>query len=177
MRSSIIPETVGNRIATVAAEIAAQLPEGQKPDLVILPVGGGGLAAGITRYFEDDLDDSAFLFAEPAGAPSLAESLKAGKRLKLPKVDNFVDGASVAEIGAVNFDLLKHFNAGQVITPPENAICVTISEILTTEGIVLEPAGALALTALIAFSRGIGRVSGIGLLVLYSCYVVWLLAG
>ena len=134
--------------ATVAAEIAAQLPEGQKPDLVILPVGGGGLAAGITRYFEDDLDDSAFLFAEPAGAPSLAESLKAGKRLKLPKVDNFVDGASVAEIGAVNFDLLKHFNAGQVITPPENAICVTISEILTTEGIVLEPAGALALTAL-----------------------------
>jgi threonine dehydratase len=134
--------------ATVAAEIAAQLPEGETPDRVILPVGGGGLAAGITRYFEDRLPDEAFLFAEPAGAPSLAESLKAGRRLKLPKVDNFVDGAAVAEIGALNFDLLKHFPADAVVTPPENAICVTIGEMLNTEGIVLEPAGALALTAL-----------------------------
>ncbi|MAY60754.1 MAG: threonine dehydratase [Rhizobiales bacterium] len=134
--------------ATVACEIAAQLPEGETPDLVVLPVGGGGLAAGITRYFEETLDDGAFLFAEPAGAPSLAESLKAGKRLKLPRVDNFVDGAAVAQIGALNFDLLKHFPPDQVLTPPENAICVTIGEILNTEGIVLEPAGALALTAL-----------------------------
>lgn len=139
--------------ATVAAEIAAQLPEGEAPDLVVLPVGGGGLAAGITRYFEDSLDDRTFLFAEPEGAPSLAESLKAQERLKLPRVDNFVDGAAVAQIGALNFDLLKHFSADQVLTPPENAICVTISEILNTEGIVLEPAGALALTAIETLPR------------------------
>lgn len=139
--------------ATVASEIEAQLPEGETPDLVILPVGGGGLSAGVTRYFRDRLPDNAFLFTEPAGAPSLAASLKAGRRVKLDKIDNFVDGAAVAEIGALNFDMLKHFPPTSVMAMPENAICVTITEMLNTEGIVLEPAGALALTTLESLPR------------------------
>ncbi|WFR96653.1 threonine ammonia-lyase IlvA [Rhizobium tumorigenes] len=139
--------------ATVAAEIAAQLPEGVLPDLVVMPVGGGGLAAGITGYFSDVLPPSAFRFVEPAGAPSLRRSVEAGSLLTLPKVDNFVDGAAVARIGDLNFEALRGFPADQVMLMPENAICVTIIDMLNVEGVVLEPAGALAITALEAMDR------------------------
>ncbi len=134
--------------ATVAAEVMLQLPDGTVPDLVILPVGGGGLASGMTGYLKDVVATSAFLFAEPSGAPSLRQSLEAGALLTLPKVDNFVDGAAVARIGDLNFQALKHFLPQQVQLVPENAICVTIGEMLNLEGVVLEPAGALSITAL-----------------------------
>ncbi|MDF2371769.1 MAG: threonine ammonia-lyase IlvA [Rhizobiaceae bacterium] len=134
--------------ATVASEIVAQLPKGIHADLMIIPVGGGGLSAGMTTYLRDQYSSQAFLFCEPAGAPSLKESLKAGHRIKLKQVDNFVDGAAVAEIGEQNFEALKQFGADQVMLIAENAVCVTISELLNIEGIVLEPAGALAIAAL-----------------------------
>jgi threonine dehydratase len=134
--------------ATVAAEIRAQLPEGVRPDLVIMPVGGGGLSSGMTGYLRADLGEEAFLMVEPAGAPSLKQSLEAGRAVTLSKVDNFVDGAAVARIGDLNFEELKHFPSTQVMAVPENAICVTITEMLNIEGVVLEPAGALSLTAL-----------------------------
>ncbi|WP_420409566.1 threonine ammonia-lyase IlvA [Hoeflea sp.] len=134
--------------ATVAAEIGRQLPEGEEPDLVVLPVGGGGLSAGMARYLEGRIANDRFLLTEPSGAPSLKESLSRGERLKLERIDNFVDGAAVAQIGARNFGILTRFAASQVLLVPENAICVTMTEILNTEGIVLEPAGALSLAAL-----------------------------
>ncbi|MEP3436445.1 MAG: threonine ammonia-lyase IlvA [Hoeflea sp.] len=134
--------------ATVAAEIATQLPDGETPDLIVLPVGGGGLSAGLARYFEGLIDNDRFLLSEPEGAPSLRQSLAAGHRVKLAKIDNFVDGAAVAEIGVRNFEILKRFRADQVQIVPENAICLTMTTILNTEGIVLEPAGALSLTVL-----------------------------
>jgi threonine dehydratase len=136
--------------ATVAAEIAAQLPEAVVPDLVVMPVGGGGLAAGITGYFRDTLAPEAFRFVEPAGAPSLRRSIEAGQVVTLPKVDNFVDGAAVARIGDLNFAALKGFSAEQVLLMAENAICVTIIDMLNVEGVVLEPAGALSITAIAA---------------------------
>ncbi|KAA0689535.1 threonine ammonia-lyase [Neorhizobium sp. P12A] len=139
--------------ATVAAEIIEQLPEGVLPDLVVMPVGGGGLAAGITGYFDGILPPQAFAFSEPAGAPSLRRSIEAGGVVTLPKVDNFVDGAAVARIGDLNFAALKRFSAEQVMLIPENAICVTITDMLNVEGVVLEPAGALSLTAIADMSR------------------------
>ncbi|MQB43274.1 threonine ammonia-lyase [Rhizobium sp. ICMP 5592] len=134
--------------ATVADEIAEQLPDGVLPDHIILPVGGGGLAAGITGYFADRLGKETFVFAEPAGAPSLRRSIEAGQVVTLTKVDNFVDGAAVGRIGDLNFAALKGFAAEQVRLIEENAICVTITDMLNVEGVVLEPAGALAITAL-----------------------------
>ena len=139
--------------ATVAWEIDAQLPDGLKADLVIMPVGGGGLAAGVTRYLAETDATPQIAFAEPSGAPSLKLSLSSGKRQKLGKVDNFVDGAAVAEIGKENFRLLKHFDEAQVRLIPENRLCATMIELLNVEGIVLEPAGALAIDALKEFSR------------------------
>jgi len=139
--------------ATVAAEIAEQLPDGVMADRILLPVGGGGLAAGITSYFADQLAREAFIFAEPAGAPSLRRSIEAGQLVTLTKVDNFVDGAAVGRIGDLNFAALKGFAAEQVKLIDENAICVTIADMLNVEGVVLEPAGALAITALETLDR------------------------
>ncbi|WP_421925607.1 threonine ammonia-lyase IlvA [Neoaquamicrobium sediminum] len=139
--------------ATVAHEIAAQMPEGVEPALMVLPVGGGGLSAGVTRYYAERGATPRFAFAEPLGAPSLKRSLGAGRRVKLEAVDNFVDGAAVAEIGKENFRLLKGFDEAQVRLVPENRLCATMIEMLNIEGIVLEPAGALAIDALKDFSR------------------------
>ena len=153
--------------ATVAAEIMKGLPDGQAPDLIVLPVGGGGLSAGITGYLAGEVPDERFLFVEPTGAPSLKRSLEAGDIVTLPKVDNFVDGAAVARIGDLNHAALSHFSADQVMTIPENAICVTIIDMLNVEGVVLEPAGALSLAALdllgpekLAGKRVVAVVSG-----------------
>ncbi len=139
--------------ATVAYEIADQMPGARMPDIVMLPVGGGGLAAGVTHYFADQGREARFVFCEPAGAPSLRESLAAGKRLKLAKVDNFVDGAAVAEIGREPLRHLKDFPADTVRLIPENRLCATMIEMLNVEGVVLEPAGALAIDALKDFSK------------------------
>ena len=139
--------------ATVAAEIMSQLPDDAVPDLVVMPVGGGGLSAGMTGYLDGIVRDGNFLFVEPAGAPSLQRSLEAGRIVTLPKVDNFVDGAAVARIGELNFKALGKFDSSQVRLLPENAICVTMIDMLNVEGVVLEPAGALSIAALDRMGR------------------------
>ena len=139
--------------ATVAAEIMDQLPEGTKPDIVVMPVGGGGLSAGLSGFLAGTVCKENFVFCEPEGAPSLKKSLERGEPVTLTKVDNFVDGAAVARIGDLNFKALKDFPAEQVLLIPENAICVTIIEMLNLEGVVLEPAGALAIAALEKLGR------------------------
>jgi threonine dehydratase len=134
--------------ATVALEIVAQLPSDLTVDRMIIPVGGGGLAAGLSRYL-DDLDwKTEFTFVEPVGAPSLRTSLATGKREKLARVDNFVDGAAVAEIGEEPFKQLSKFSPEDVRLIPENRLCATIVEMLNVEGVVLEPAGALSIDVL-----------------------------
>ncbi|KAA3504404.1 MULTISPECIES: threonine ammonia-lyase [Rhizobium/Agrobacterium group] len=139
--------------ATVAAEIIDQLPEGTKPDIVVMPVGGGGLSAGLTGFLAGTVQKDNFVFCEPEGAPSLKRSLERGEPVTLNKIDNFVDGAAVARIGDLNFTALKNFPAEQVSLIPENAICVTIIEMLNLEGVVLEPAGAMGIAALEKLGR------------------------
>jgi len=139
--------------ATVAAEVMAQLPDDAVPNLVIMPVGGGGLSAGMTGYLDGIVSDENFLMVEPSGAPSLKRSLENGRIVTLPKVDNFVDGAAVARIGEMNFERLSKFDSAQVMLVPENAICVTMIDMLNVEGVVLEPAGALSIAALDRIGR------------------------
>lgn len=134
--------------ATVGKEILEQSPEGQEWDRLILPVGGGGLAAGVTRYFEEVGVETQFSLVEPDKAPSLYESLQAGERVRLDRVDNFVDGAAVAQIGQENFKHLSGFSPDEVILAPTDGVCSTMIDMLNVEGVVLEPAGALAVDAL-----------------------------
>lgn len=139
--------------ATVALELADQMGDRLDGALVMLPVGGGGLAAGVSGFLQDFGADVRFAFAEPAGAASLHESLAANKRVKLSRVDNFVDGAAVAEVGRLPFKHLKRFSAQDVHVIPENRLCSTMTEMLNIEGVVLEPAGALTIDALKDFTR------------------------
>lgn len=130
--------------ATVAEELLAQL--GRQPDHVLLPVGGGGLSAGVRRFLGTGPE---YTFVEPLGGGSLQAALGAGRPVTLDKVDTFVDGAAVACIGQRTFALLKDVAPNRVILAPEDRICTTILEMLNVEGIVLEPAGALAVDALV----------------------------
>ncbi len=139
--------------ATVALEIVEQMPDGRTPDMIVLPVGGGGLAGGVTRYFRELGRDARYVFCEPQGAPSLRDSLVDGRRVKLGRVDNFVDGAAVAEIGREPFRHLKDFSSDAVRLIPENRLCATMIEMLNVEGVVLEPAGALTIDALKDFPK------------------------
>ncbi len=131
--------------ATIASEIISELP---KFDHIFMPVGGGGLSAGLTQYFKAARLSPKYHFVEPQGASSLQESLRSGEAKPLPRVDSFVDGAAVAQIGARNFEYLRGFSPDDVIAVPENRLCQTMVELLNIEGIVVEPAGALAIDAM-----------------------------
>ncbi len=132
--------------ASVAVEMLTQMPV--PPDLVVLPVGGGGLSAGMLGYFRAKGVVPEIRYVEPAGGASLSAALAAGRPVTLETLDSFVDGAAVARIGDRTFEILRQVPPQHVLRVPENRICVTIQEMLNTEGIVLEPAGALSIDAL-----------------------------
>jgi len=129
--------------ASVAVEIEAAMETA--PDMIVLPVGGGGLSAGVTRYFGEAMDCR---YVEPTGGASLTAALAVGAPTKLTHVDTFVDGAAVAQVGHHTFEVLKDVDPAHVLLAPENRICGTMLRLLNVEGIVLEPAGALVLDAL-----------------------------
>ncbi|OJJ13113.1 threonine dehydratase [Alphaproteobacteria bacterium AO1-B] len=141
-------ETIILGQATVGKEIAEQTPEDTNWDRLILPVGGGGLSAGVSHYFSEKGLTAKFSLVEPENAPSLYNSLQANERVRLDWVDNFVDGAAVAQIGTENFKQLLNFAPEDVILAPTDGVCATMIDMLNIEGIVLEPAGALAIDAL-----------------------------
>ncbi len=132
--------------ASVAVEMLEQL--GRAPDLVVLPVGGGGLASGVTAYLRHEAPETAFRFVEPQGGASLTAAIAAGEPVTLPRVNSFVDGAAVARIGSQTFAMLDDVAPEHVLLAPEDRICGTMLDMLNVEGIVLEPAGALSVDAL-----------------------------
>ena len=132
--------------ASVAVEMQAQMRA--PPDLLVLPVGGGGLAAGMSAYLRAEGALPDMRLVEPAGGASLTAALAAGRPVTLDALDTFVDGAAVARVGAKPFELLRQVPQAHVLRVPENRVCVTLTEMLNVEGIVLEPAGALSVDAL-----------------------------
>ena len=132
--------------ATVALELLEQLPA--PPDILVVPVGGGGLSAGSVGVAAVLAPATRLRLVEPAGAPSLRRALEAGGLVTLPALDNFVDGAAVARIGDLTFAGLRGFAPADVVLAPEDRLCATMLEMLNVEGLVLEPAGALAIDAL-----------------------------
>lgn len=132
--------------ASVAVEIIDQL--GRAPDMVVLPVGGGGLASGVTGFLKATAPETAFRFVEPLGGASLTAALEQRGPVTLGKVNSFVDGAAVARLGACTYEMLKWVDPADVLLAPEDRICVTMLDMLNVEGIVLEPAGALSVDVL-----------------------------
>ena len=175
------PRTAAGQ-GTSAVEIVEQL--GRVPDVVVLPVGGGGCLAGIATYLRSKSDDVAIIGVEPHGAASLSAALVAGGPVTLDAIDPFVDGAAVKRIGALGHRVLASMGATVadhpevrrqvarqggtshvpvlsvddriVVTPgtthithvDEGAICSEMLDLYQNEGIIAEPAGALAVTGL-----------------------------
>ncbi len=130
---------------TIGREILNQTPA--RLDYVFVPIGGGGLASGLGSYFKQMSPETKVIGVEPAGAPCMKEAIKNGGPIKLEKIDTFVDGAAVQMAGSMTYDVCKTVLDDSVVMP-EGAICSTIIQMYNKSAIVVEPAGALAATAL-----------------------------
>lgn len=131
--------------ATVGLEI---LEQSQQPiDYVFVPVGGGGLASGLSSVFKLLSPKTKIIGVEPAGAPSMKKSLEKNKNVILKSIDKFVDGAAVQQVGELTYKICRE-NLSDMITVPEGKVCQTILEMYNKEAIVVEPAGALTISAL-----------------------------
>ncbi len=135
---------------TVAAEILAQLTGlGQELDTLVVPVGGGGLMAGVASYLADMSPRTAVVGVEPRGAASLAAALDHGGPVTLETIDPFVDGAAVKRIGQYPFEVIER-NQGRthLLAVDEGAVCTEMLALYQNEGIIAEPAGALSVAGL-----------------------------
>ncbi len=133
---------------TIAVELLDQL--NAEPDLVVVPVGGGGCIAGITTYLAERTNNTAVLGVEPAGAAAMMAALAAGEPVTLDHVDQFVDGAAVRRAGKLTYAALAA--AGDMVsitTVDEGAVCTAMLDLYQHEGIIAEPAGALSVAGLL----------------------------
>jgi len=134
------PRTIAGQ-GTLAREIVDQL--GREPELVVVPVGGGGLLAGCLTWLAHYSPSTRVVGAEPSGAACLAAALEAGRPVELDTVDTFVDGAAVRRTGDVTFAVAQRFGP-PMVRVPEGAICTEMLALYQTDGIIAEPAGALS---------------------------------
>lgn len=130
---------------TLAMELLKDAKE--KIDYIFVPVGGGGLASGVISVFKELSPDTKIIGVEPEGAPSLKVSIKNGTNTELKTIDKFVDGAAVKKMGDLTFDICKNY-IDDVITVPEGKVCSTLLKLYNEKAIVVEPAGALSVSAL-----------------------------
>ena len=114
---------------------------------LVMAVGGGGLSAGVGSVFAQLSPKTILTGVEPAGAPAMYNSLKAGEVRTLDKIDSFVDGAAVRRVGERNFPIVQA-TMKEVLLVPEGLVCQTMLDLYNEDGLVVEPAGSLAVAAL-----------------------------
>lgn len=138
------PDTIAGQ-GTVAAEIVDQF--GYAPDALVVPVGGGGMISGCLTWLAERHPETRVIGAEPAEAASMAAALAVGHPVDLAEIDTFVDGAAVRRVGELTHSIVaKH--SPELLQVPTGRICSEMLALYQTEGIVSEPAGALAAAAL-----------------------------
>ena len=133
------PRTIAGQ-GTVAVDLTAQCGD---IDTVVVPVGGGGLIAGIALWLRAERPQIRIVGAEPQGAASMRAALEVGHPVALSSVDTFVDGAAVGRVGELTFPLVRDL-VDDVVAVPEGAVCTEMLDLYQSEGIIAEPAGALA---------------------------------
>lgn len=116
-------------------------------DYVFIPIGGGGLAAGLSEVFKHLSPNTKIIGVEPQGAPSMKTAIANGKNTPLETIDKFVDGAAVKQVGNITFEICSK-NLEEIILVPEGKVCTTILRLYNEEAMVVEPAGALTIAAL-----------------------------
>ncbi len=129
---------------TVGVEILEEL---SKVDYLFVPVGGGGLSAGVGAFFKSFSPGTKIIGTEPEGAPSMFRAREAGHPVYLDSIEQFVDGASVKRVGDITFSICKEVLDDMHLVP-EGKVCSTILKLYNEDAIVAEPAGALAIAAL-----------------------------
>lgn len=134
------PRTIAGQ-GTVAREIVEQL--GASPDVVIVPVGGGGMVSGILTWLAANHPETQVLGVEPAGAACLQAALDAGGPVELASLDRFVEGAAVRKAGRLTYEIAARHGL-RILSIPEGAVCSEMLELYQVDGIIAEPAGALA---------------------------------
>lgn len=130
---------------TVIREAVEQLGTG--PDVVVVPVGGGGLLAGSLAWLGRRHPRTRVIGVEPGGAAGVAAALAAGEPVTLSEIDTFVDGAAVRRAGDVTFPIIAASDV-ELVAVPEGRVCSEMLALYQTDGIIAEPAGALASSAL-----------------------------
>lgn len=129
---------------TVGVEVLQDLPD---TEVVIMPIGGGGLASGAGTYFKQTNPNILLIGVEPEGAPSMDAAFKAGRPIKLDQINRFIDGAAVKSVGLLTYPICREV-LDEILLIPEGRVCTTILKLYNEEAIVAEPAGALAVASL-----------------------------
>ena len=130
---------------TVLLEAIGQL--GRVPDVVVLPVGGGGLIAGTLAWLRERHPDVRVVGVEPAGAACMTAAVAAGEPVRLEEIESFVDGAAVRRAGTLTFPFVRDSSA-ELVAVAEGRVCTEMLALYQSDGIIAEPAGALAAAAL-----------------------------
>lgn len=133
-------------------------------DYLLLPVGGGGLAAGVSTVFRAYSPATRIIGVEPAGAPAMSTAIARGVNAPLAHIDPFADGAAVRKAGDLPFALCRDL-LHRMLLVPERELCRRIIELYNEEGIVAEPAGVLSIAALASLGE---QVAGSNVVCLLS---------
>ena len=146
------PDVIAGQ-GTVGLEILRQHPG--RLDAVFVPVGGGGLIAGIAAYIKTLRPDVKIIGVEPIDAASMTRSLEAGKRVELKEVGTFADGVAVKKVGEETFRICRA-HVDEMILVDSDAICAAIKDVFEDTRTIMEPAGALSVAGLKVYAaRGV----------------------
>jgi len=139
------PDVIAGQ-GTIAMEILRQ-HHGDEIDAIFVPVGGGGLIAGIAAYAKSLYPRIKIIGVEPEDAAGMYESLRAGKRVTLDRVGMFADGVAVRRVGEETFRLARQY-VDEIILVTTDQICAAIQDIFQDTRSIAEPAGALAVAGI-----------------------------
>lgn len=137
------PYTIAGQ-GSIAVDLDSQLPE--DTDMILIPVGGGGLIAGMATLLKAHRPGIRIVGVESQGAASMKAALEAGNPVSLDRVDSFVDGTAVGKAGDLTYQVVRDL-VDDIVVVPEGAVCTEMLDLYHSEGVIAEPAGALASAA------------------------------
>lgn len=137
------PYTIAGQ-GSIAVDLDSQLPE--DTDMILIPVGGGGLIAGMATWLKAHRPGIRIVGVESEGAASMKAAIEAGNPVSLDRVDSFVDGTAVGRAGDLTYQVVRDL-VDDIVVVPEGAVCTEMLDLYHSEGVIAEPAGALASAA------------------------------
>lgn len=137
------PYTIAGQ-GSIAVDLDSQLPE--DTDMILIPVGGGGLIAGMATWLKAHRPGIRIVGVESEGAASMKAAVQAGNPVSLERVDSFVDGTAVGRAGDLTYQIVRDL-VDDIVVVPEGAVCTEMLDLYHSEGVIAEPAGALASAA------------------------------